>query len=121
RNRKENRLPASPKMRRSPRGRNSQPGAGFHGELTERREGDRDMVIPTRSYGWLWLFLAASAAWAPGAGALAGDAPRQEAASRLDAPALAGLIDKSIQDRLSAEKATVAPLADDAEFVRRAY
>ena len=79
------------------------------------------MVIPTRSYGWLWLFLAASAAWAPGAGALAGDAPRQEAASRLDAPALAGLIDKSIQDRLSAEKATVAPLADDAEFVRRAY
>jgi hypothetical protein len=53
--------------------------------------------------------------------ALAGDVPRKEATDRLDAHALARLIDQAIEQRLSAEKATPAPPADDAEFLRRAY
>jgi hypothetical protein len=53
--------------------------------------------------------------------ALAGDVPRKEAGGRLDARALAGLIDKAIQQRLTADKEMPAPLADDAEFLRRAY
>jgi len=61
------------------------------------------------------------AAFTPGAAVLAGDVPPKEATGRLDAPALARFIDKNIQERLSAEKATPVPLADDAEFLRRVY
>src|SRR5205823_7835798 len=53
--------------------------------------------------------------------ALADDVPRPEAAGRLNAAELTQLIDRAIQERLAAEKATPVPLADDAEFLRRAY
>src|SRR5207237_6366132 len=59
-------------------------------------------------------------AFTPGGAALAGDGPRKEE-GRLDAPALARLIDRAIQERLSADRATPVSLADDAEFLRRAY
>src|SRR4051812_49368365 len=81
------------------------------------------MAFPTRVPGLFWtgMFLAGIVAFTPCGAALAGDVPRKEAAGGLDAPALTSLIDKAIQDRLSAEKATPVPLADDAEFLRRAY
>ncbi|HXG11248.1 MAG TPA: DUF1549 and DUF1553 domain-containing protein [Gemmataceae bacterium] len=41
--------------------------------------------------------------------------------AKLDAPTLARLIDQEIQAKLTAEKVTAAPLADDAEFLRRLY
>jgi hypothetical protein len=53
--------------------------------------------------------------------ALAADVSRKQPGSRLDAFALATAIDKAIQEQLSAEKATPAPVTDDAEFLRRAY
>jgi hypothetical protein len=40
---------------------------------------------------------------------------------KLDAPALARLIDQHVQQRLDAEKVKPSPLADDAEFIRRVY
>src|SRR4051812_43843873 len=81
------------------------------------------MAFPTRVPGLFWtgMFLAGIVAFTPCGAALAGDVPRKEAAGGLDAPALTSLIDKAIQDRLSAEKATPVPLADDAEFLRRVY
>jgi hypothetical protein len=81
------------------------------------------MVFPTKAPGRLGarLFLAGMIAFTFCGAALAGDGPRKETPRKLDAPALARLIDKSILERLSQEKVTPAPLADDAEFLRRAY
>lgn len=81
------------------------------------------MVFPTKATGWSWTWtvMAGLMAFTPRGAALAGDASHKDAAGRLDAPALAALIDQAIQDRLSAEKATPALPADDAEFLRRAY
>src|SRR5947208_14039548 len=47
--------------------------------------------------------------------ALAGDT------AKLDATALARKLDQYIQQRLDTEKVKPSPVADDAEFVRRAY
>lgn len=41
--------------------------------------------------------------------------------AKLDAPALARIIDQSIQAKLAAEKVTGSPQTDDAEFLRRLY
>src|SRR5258708_82719 len=79
------------------------------------------MIIPTKASGLIWAVLAGLAAFAPRAVVRAGDEPRNESPGRLDAPALARLIDKAVQERLTAEKAKAAPVADDAEFVRRVY
>jgi Protein of unknown function (DUF1549)/Protein of unknown function (DUF1553) len=81
------------------------------------------MVSPTKAAGLLstGVFLAGMVAFTPGGAALAGDLPRKEAAGPLDALALAQLIDQAIQERLSEDRATPAPPADDAEFLRRAY
>src|SRR5436190_24326798 len=81
------------------------------------------MVFPTKATGWFWtgLFLAGMATFIFRGATLAGDQPRPEPADRLDAPALSRLIDQVIQQQLSMDKATPAPLADDAEFLRRAY
>jgi hypothetical protein len=81
------------------------------------------MVFPTKATGWswTWMFLAGMVAFTPRGAALAGDVPRKDATGRLDASALAKLIDQAIQEPLTAEKATPAPLADDAEFLRRVY
>lgn len=81
------------------------------------------MAYSTRATRWLWtgMFLAATAAFTTHTRALAGDPPLPNAAGRLDAPALTQLIDRAIQERLAAEKVTSVPLADDAEFLRRAY
>ena len=46
----------------------------------------------------------------------AGDVAGKQATGRLDAAGLSRLIDQAIQQRLSAENATPAPPADDAEF-----
>jgi hypothetical protein len=76
------------------------------------------MVFPTKTPGlsWIWIFLAGMAAFTRSGAAVADEAPH-----RLDAFALAGLIDQAIETQLSADKAVPAPLADDAEFLRRAY
>jgi hypothetical protein len=81
------------------------------------------MVFPTKTPGLLWtgMFLAGIVAVAPLGTAQAGDAPHKETAGRLDTLALTKLIDKAIEEQLSAEKATPVPLADDAEFLRRVY
>ncbi len=81
------------------------------------------MIFPTKATGWSWAWtvLAGMVALTPRGMALADDTPRKDAAGRLDAPALAALIDQAIQERLTAEKVTPAPPADDAEFLRRAY
>src|SRR5579871_5055999 len=81
------------------------------------------MDFPKKATGWswTWVVLAGLAALTPCGAALAGDAPPKDAAGRLDAPALAALIDRAIEGRLAADKATPAPPADDAEFLRRAY
>src|SRR5262245_14307259 len=42
-------------------------------------------------------------------------------AAKLDAPAVARLIDQEIQAKLDGETTPAAPLADDAEFLRRLY
>lgn len=60
---------------------------------------------------WSWI-LAVYLAVALGSGVRAGES---------DAPALAALIDKHIDARLTAEKVSPAPQADDAEFLRRIY
>src|SRR5436305_1643964 len=80
------------------------------------------MAFPTKAMGLFraGMALAAVAAFTPG-GALAAGVPRRGAEVRLDARALARLIDRAIRERLSAEKEPAAPLADDAEFLRRAY
>ena len=67
------------------------------------------MLIPAKSSGLLWIFLAVMVAFTPGPAILAGDVPRKGAVGRLSAPALAGLIDKAIRERLSAEKAVAKP------------
>lgn len=67
------------------------------------------------------VLLAGMAAFAAGAAAWAGEIPRTAAASRLDTPALARLIDRAIQERLAEAKVTPAPPADDAVFLRRVY
>jgi hypothetical protein len=67
------------------------------------------------------MFLAGVVAFTLRGAARAGEAPRKEAVDRLSAPALARLIDRAIRERLAAEKATPAPPADDAEFLRRVY
>jgi hypothetical protein len=81
------------------------------------------MLFPTKGSGPLWagLFLAGMVAFTPRGAAVAGDAPGKEATARLDASALARQIDRAILERLVADKVTPAPLADDAEFLRRAY
>jgi hypothetical protein len=81
------------------------------------------MVFQTKTPGVFWtgLLLAGLATFAPRGAARAGDAPHQDAAGRLDAPALARLIDRAVEERLAAEKAVPAPLADDGEFLRRVY
>src|SRR5947209_7978569 len=79
------------------------------------------MAIPSKSSALLWIILAGMAVFTPRTTVRAGDAPRKEATDRLDAPALTRFIDKSIQQRLLAEKVTASPLADDAEFLRRVY
>jgi len=81
------------------------------------------MVFPTKATGlsWTWTVLAGMVTFTPCGAALAGDASHKVAAGRLDAPTLTALIDQAIQARLSSEKVTPAPPADDAEFLRRAY
>src|SRR3954467_1274848 len=80
------------------------------------------MVFVRKAIGWFWsgTLLAGLALAACPSASLAGDVSRQEA-GRLDAGALARLIDQAIQERLSLEGAAPAPRADDAEFLRRAY
>src|SRR4051812_27580849 len=78
------------------------------------------MAIPTRSSRLFWIG-SAVLAFAFGSALRAADAPRQEVTGRLDTAALTRLIDQAVQERLAEEKAPSAPLADDAEFVRRAY
>jgi hypothetical protein len=72
------------------------------------------VVCPTR-------FLAGVFAVTFCGAALAGDGARKGTPAKLDAPALARVIDQAILERLSQEQATPAPAADDAEFLRRAY
>jgi hypothetical protein len=74
------------------------------------------MVFPTHAKGLFWkgLLLVGLVALTP-RGGLAAEEPR------LTAPALAQLIDQAIQERLSDAKGNPAPLADDAEFLRRVY
>jgi hypothetical protein len=81
------------------------------------------MVFSTRATGWLgtWTLVAAMLTIAPGGAAAPGDGSARKAEGRLDAPGLARLIDRAIQERLAAEKVTSAPQADDAEFLRRVY
>src|SRR5215212_7799701 len=81
------------------------------------------MGSPTHTSGLLgaWLFLAGMAAFFLRGLAPAGDVRRPDPAGRLDALAVARLIDTAIDERLSAEKVTPAPPADDAEFLRRVY
>ncbi len=81
------------------------------------------MVIPSKTISGACtaLFLAGLVGFSARGAASAGDAPGKEPAGRLDAPALGRLIDQAIQQQLSMDKATPAPLADDAEFLRRAY
>jgi hypothetical protein len=67
------------------------------------------------------MLLAGVAAFTSQGTALAGDAPSQQLAGRLDAAALTQVIDKAIQNRLVAEKVSPVSPADDAEFLRRAY
>ena len=81
-----------------------------------RLKRNRDIVFPTKV-----MFLAGLVAFTFFGAALAGDAPPKDAADRLDAPALARLIDQAILEGLSVEKVTPAPPADGAEFLRRAY
>src|SRR5262249_55419158 len=85
--------------------------------------GDSSMIFPSKSPGLFgaWTLLTGMVALTIPGAASAGGVSGKEAASRLDARALAGLIDRSIQERLVAEKASPSPLADDAEFLRRAY
>src|SRR2546423_15634905 len=79
-----------------------------------RPKGAGDMVFRTHAPGlsWTGVLLAGIVAFTPGGAALAGEAPREEAAGRLDAPALARVIDEAIQKRQSAENATPAHPAD---------
>src|SRR5207248_11599959 len=70
---------------------------------------------------WKGTFLAGMAALTLGGAGLAGDVPGKQATGRLDPTGLTKLIDQSIQQRLSSEKVTPAPRADDAEFLRRVY
>ncbi len=81
------------------------------------------MTCTTRAASWrrAGMFLAATAVLSLGGVARAGDVPRKDGADRLTASALAGLIDRAVQDRLAAEKQTPASPADDAEFLRRVY
>jgi hypothetical protein len=53
--------------------------------------------------------------------AFAGDTPAQHPDGLLDAQALAARIDYWLGVRQAAEGAQAAPIADDAEFIRRAY
>ena len=53
--------------------------------------------------------------------AFAGDTRAQDPDGPLDAKALAGRIDYWLGVRQAAEGAKAAPIADDAEFIRRAY
>src|SRR5262245_38230873 len=76
------------------------------------------MTLPLRATG-RFLFLAGMVTLAP-CGVIYAGGPSTKAA-KLDAPALTQLIDKAIQERLAAEKIQPAPLADDAEFLRRVY
>jgi hypothetical protein len=50
-----------------------------------------------------------------------GDASSRSNAPKLDAPALARLIDVNIHKRLTAEQIPTSPRTDDAEFLRRVY
>jgi len=67
-----------------------------------------------------WLTASLAAIW-PLLCAGSVQAADAEAKPKLDAVALAKLIDREIQQRLGAEKVRAAPLADDAEFLRRVY
>jgi hypothetical protein len=62
-----------------------------------------------------WLALAALGAATLGGPALAADK------AKFDVAATAKAIDQALQQRLDAEKVKPSPLADDAEFLRRAY
>jgi hypothetical protein len=86
------------------------------------QSGGRDMVSRSQAPGSFRtaILLAGLVALAP-AGIVRAGEPRTDAAGRLDAPALARLIDRAIQDRLSAEQVNPASPADDAEFLRRVY
>jgi hypothetical protein len=78
------------------------------------------MNTATRRIGLASLVLAAL--WAAGGGPVrAADPGDPKAGTKLDAPALARLIDQHINQRLDAEKVPPSPRADDAEFLRRAY
>jgi hypothetical protein len=81
------------------------------------------MVFPTKARRLLWtgILLAGMVACTPRGATLAGEVLGKDAPDRLDASALAQLIDRAIQEPLSAEKTTLAARADDAEFLRRAY
>jgi hypothetical protein len=81
------------------------------------------MLFLTRTPGGIGtgLFLAGIIAFLSCGAARAGEGPRKETPGKVDAPALAQLIDRAITERLSQDKARPAPLADDAEFLRRAY
>ncbi len=69
------------------------------------------MIFPTRAaaLSWTWMLLAGCLA------AQASELPRK------DASALARSIDKALGERLAGEKVKPTGLADDAEFLRRAY
>src|SRR5262245_30406282 len=84
-----------------------------------RIKGDPNMKRCTRV---VWGQALARAAVALLLGGTASAAEKvAKVAAKLDAPAVARLVDQEIQAKLDTEKTPAAPLADDAEFLRRLY
>src|SRR5438552_50411 len=80
------------------------------------------MAFPSKRPSWCaGMILAAMSAFACAGAVLAADGPHKEIPVRLEAPAVARLIDKAIKELQAANKTTPAARADDAEFLRRAY
>src|SRR5262245_4499485 len=65
-----------------------------------------------------WLAMAVCFLAVLGLAVPVGAAPQN---AKLDAPALAKVIDQQVQKQLMAGKVEASPLADDAEFLRRVY
>src|SRR5262245_31723264 len=74
-----------------------------------------------RVAGWPSLALAAVVALGGAARVPAADTEAKPSAAKADAAALARTIDQAVEARLAAEQMKPAPLADDAEFLRRVY
>lgn len=77
------------------------------------------MMGTRRLVGWTALVLAIGAT-ASGTAAVVEKRPKAPV-TRIDRVALSQLIDREIEQRLVSEKVKPSPVADDAEFLRRAY